>query len=137
MPYASAQDISDRYGADKLLLLADRNADDAADTEVVDQALRDASAEIDTYLAAKYSMPLPSVPDALVRLCVDIAVYRLGVSADLATEEMRQRYEDAVALLGRISKGTASLGLPKPPSSSNGAVLVAGPKRRFGRDNLL
>lgn len=135
--YASAQDIIDRYGNEQLLLLTDRDGNQAADTEVVDQALTDASAEIDTYIAAKYAMPLASVPASLVRPCVDIAVYRLAADRDLGTEEHRLRYEDAIAYLKRIAKGDVSLGLAKPPKSSNGVVFVKGRGRKFGRGTLL
>ena len=135
--YATQQDIIDRYGEETLLLLADRDDDQVIDGTVVDQALADASAEIDTYVAAKYPLPLPSVPDALVRLCVDIAIYRMAASSDVATEEQRKRYEDARTLLRRISLGESSLGLPEPPASTNEAVFVSSQKRRFGRGRLL
>ena len=135
--YATVQHITDRYGQDALILLTDRQGTGAIDTDVVDQALRDASAEIDTYLAAKYSLPLSLVPDVLVRLCVDIVMYRLAADRDLGTEERRKRYDDATALLTRIAKGLVSLGVPTPPASSNGVAFVQGPKRRFGRGKLL
>jgi len=137
MIYATTQDIIDRYSNDTLLLIADRDNDSVVDAIVVDQALADASAEIDGYLATKYELPLSVAPDVLIRPCVDIVVYRLSADADMATEERRVRYEDAVKLLERISKGIVSLGLPTPPPSSNGGVTFTGNKRRFGRGNKL
>jgi phage gp36-like protein len=137
MPYATQQQATDRYGADALLVIADRDGDGVIDADVLDQALADASAEIDTYLAARYQLPLATVPEVLVRLCVDITVYRLAADADMATDERRKRYEDAVALLVRISKGDVSLGLPVPPPSSNGVVSVTSQPRRFGRGSGL
>ncbi|MDP2548486.1 gp436 family protein [Oceanobacter sp. 4_MG-2023] len=135
--YATQSDISARYSQDQLLLLTDRDQDDSPDTDVVEQALQDATAEIDTYLAAKYQLPLPQVPAVLTRLCVDIAVYRLAADADMATDERRQRYDDAVSLLKRLATGAAALGLEQPPVSSNGAVFIAGPQRKFRRGRLL
>ncbi|WP_036536715.1 gp436 family protein [Oceanobacter kriegii] len=135
--YAAQSDISARYSQDQLLLLTDRDQDDAPDANVVDQALQDASAEIDTYLAAKYQLPLPQVPAVLTRLCVDVAVYRLAADADMATEERRQRYDDAVSLLKRLATGAASLGLEQAPASSSGAVFISGGKRNFKRGRLL
>lgn len=137
MPYANAQDIIDRYGNDTLLMLTDRDGDDQVDTQVIDQAVADATAEIDTYLAAKYSLPLPTTPSVLVRLCVDIAIYRLSSTADMVTEEKRQRYEDATTLLRRIAKGEVSLGISQPAPSSNGAVHISTKPRRFSRGRLL
>jgi phage gp36-like protein len=134
--YAGQQDIEDRYGADALLLVADRDGDGQADPDVVAQAVADADAEIDAYLAARYQLPLSTVPTVLKRLAADLLMYRLATTADLLTEEKRQRYEDAVKLLDRISKGSVSLGLAAPPSSSAGSAVRIGPDRRMTRDSL-
>lgn len=138
--YATAQDIVDRYGKDLLVLLTDIDSDaDCAsgecDTVAVLRAASDADAEIDMYLGARYNLPLPVVPDPLKRLAVDIMVYRLAATADVATEEQRKRYEDVIKVLAQFAKGLVSLGLPvtQTPTSSNGAVFVAGPQRLFGR----
>ena len=136
MAYATLQDIIDRYGEDDLLMAADRDGDDQVDTAAVDRALADASAEIGTYLAARYTLPISSVPEVLKRLCVDITLYRLAFNAVGNTEERRQRYEDAVALLVRISKGNVGLGMnTNPPSKGNG-VVISGPDRKFNRDTM-
>ena len=137
MPYATAQDIIDRYGNDTLLMLTDRDNDDQVDTQVIEQAVADATAEIDTYVAAKYTLPLPTIPSVLVRLCVDISIYRLSATADMVTEEKRQRYEDAIALLRRIAKGEVSLGISQPAPTSNGKVHMVSKPKRFGRSRLL
>lgn len=138
--YATAVDIVDRYG--KFLLVQLAEIDEAAncalgecDTTKVLQASADTRAEIDTYLAGRYVLPLAVVPPVLKRLAVDIMVYRLGSTADVATEEQRKRYDDALRLLLQISKGQVSLGLPlhQTPTSSNGVVFVKGPARKFGR----
>ena len=137
MPYATLKDITDRYGETDLLVAADRDGDDRVDTPAVNRAVRDASAEIDTYLAARYTLPLATPPSVLKRLCVDISLYRLAFNALGNTEERRQRYQDAVALLLRISKGDVSLGVgkdkdAKAASKGKGAV-IKGPVRRFSR----
>lgn len=136
MAYATQADIVDRYGEADLLVIADRNGDAVVDADVVARALADAAAEIDTYVSAKYALPLPSVPDVLVRINVDIAVYRLSTDAAQATEERRQRYEDCLAQLKDISKGIASLGISQPPPSSNGGAVLIGNARIFKRDGL-
>ena len=133
MSYATIQDVIARYGDDLLLILTDRDGDGAADMDVVDQALQDAAAEIDTYLAAKYQLPVTTTVPALVRVSVDIVVYRLAADRSTGTDEQRKRYEDAVSWLTKVSRGDVSLGLPKPPVSSNGAVFIKGPERRFKR----
>lgn len=139
MPYATAQDITDRYGSDLLLRIADRDGDDIADADAIERAGLDVDAEIDVYLAGRYVLPLAIVPAVLQALAVDMMIYRLAATAAVATEEMRKRYENATKLLDKISKGIVSLGLPtaSTPPSSNGVVFVQGPKRRFGRDRVL
>lgn len=135
MTYAIQQDIIDRYDQEQLLIVA--GDDDIVDAEKVTRAINDASAEIDTYLAAKYQLPLPTVPTVLVRLAVDIAMYRMASDADVATEERRQRFDDAIKLLRSMSEGKVKLGVQQTPPSSNGAVLVNSQPRRFNRGRLL
>ena len=134
MAYATTTDLTERYGADLLLLIADRNGDGAADAGVLEQALQDATAEIDAYLAAQYDLPLSETPAVLTRLAADIAVYRLSSEADRLTDERRQRYDDAVALLKRLAKGEASLGLASPGAPSR-AYSTSRP-RRFSRETM-
>ena len=137
MPYATQQDIIDRYGEEAFTVAADRDGDGLADAEAVERALSDADAEIDAYLAVKYELPLASTPPLLVRLAVDIAYHRLSPEADTATEARRSRYDQAVSLLKRLASGEVSLGLPEPPASASGeAHLVSNTERRFTRHTL-
>ena len=134
MTYATSAQVIERHGADAVLLLTDRDNDGTADSGAIERALEDASAEIDTYLAAKYDLPLSETPAMLVRLAADIAVYRLAVSADRRIDEHRVRYEDAVKLLVRIRKGEASLGLASPGAPSR--AFVSSRPRRFSRETF-
>jgi phage gp36-like protein len=77
------------------------------DTVVLGRALADADAEIDSYLAARYTLPLGSTPGVLTRLAADMTRYRLY--DDGMPETVRQRYEDAVSLLKRMAKGEGLL----------------------------
>lgn len=104
MAYATLFDLETRYGADEIAQLADR---DGIVSDVIAAALDDASTEIDAYLVVRYSLPLAEIPDLLTLICCDIARYRLW--SDDATEQIRQRYDDAVSVLGKLSKGTAQL----------------------------
>lgn len=134
MIYATSAQVIERHGADAVLLLTDRDNDGTADPGVLDRALADASAEIDTYVAAKYDLPLSETPEVLTRLAVDIAVYRLAVTAGKRIEEYRVRYEDAVALLKRIADGKASLGLASPGAPSR--AWTQSRPRRFSRETM-
>lgn len=141
MPYASADDIIQLYGADALYV-ADRNRDGEPDLTAVDRALTSASDEIDSYLAVRYTLPLPTVPGILRQHCVDIAVYRLALAADVRSDEHRKRYDDATAHLLQIVDGKAALVLPAPPASDDDVdvsgsaqpIVAGGPPRLWSRD---
>ncbi len=117
--YATQQDIIDRYSEDLLWNIAVLEADpeipeaeDQIDDVSIGLALSDASSECDVYLNARYAMPLGTIPPVLKICCVDIAVYNLATGVG-SSEDITKRYDRAVSLLNKISKGTADLGLPK------------------------
>lgn len=134
--YATQADMVGRYGEDAVLLIADRDRDGVIDPAVVERALTDATGEINSYLRAKYRLPLASVPEDLRRVACDIAHYRLSDDATLLTEEKRQRYDDALAWLKDLARGVARLDLPAPPSSASGGAVLIGSERRFTREKL-
>jgi phage gp36-like protein len=140
MHYATPTDLALRHGADRLIELTDRDSDGFGDDPQIAQALLDASYEIDGYLAARYRLPLPTVPPLLARIACDIAIYRLLSLRRMGDiEDARQRYEDARRLLESISKGVVALGLPadlpdpQQPQPSLAAASV-GSQRVMGRD---
>ena len=109
MSYATLQELVDRYGEERLVQLTDRSMAEVIDQAVLLRAIADA--EIDGYLAARYRLPLASVPPVLTRIAPDIVFYRLH--SDEAPEEVRTRYEDARRLLEGISRGSVGLGVPE------------------------
>lgn len=117
MTYATQIDLVDRFGAEELAQRTNRTDGLTIDTVVLERALADADAEIDSYLAARYTLPLSSTPVVLNRLACDIARYRLYDDGTPAT--VRQRYEDAVSLLKRMANGDVQL-------AGMAAVAVAG-----------
>lgn len=130
MSYAAETDIAARYGSNLLLTIADPDGTGAVNAALVTQALSDADELIDSHLQERYTLPLATTPSLLVALAVDIAVYRIAV---LPTEEMRNRYTDALKLLKNIATGVVQLGTtPIAPTSGQQANLV-GPPRMFGR----
>lgn len=138
MTYATQTDLVDRFGEAELAQLSDRAAGVVLDTTVINRALADADAEIDTYLATRYALPLASVPAVLPRLAADIARYRLF--DDRVTEAVRTRYQDAVGLLKRLASGDVLLdgAAATPPAAASGSVGVASraPARVFDADAL-
>jgi phage gp36-like protein len=85
------------------------------DDKVLNRALEDADAEVDGYLsAAGYTLPLATAPLNLRNKCCDIARYRLD--RNRPREDVRQRYEDAIAFLKDLASGRVKL----PIGSSGG-----------------
>ncbi|CAA0111641.1 Uncharacterised protein [BD1-7 clade bacterium] len=136
MPYASIDDITDRYRENELLVLF---GDDGIDTSRVNRALADATAEIDSHLAMRYDLPLAIVPAVLVRICVEITVYRLSVD-EAASDDRRQRYDDAVRQLKAIANGATSLGLAQADTDAsaggNDTVELISEPRAFSRRTM-
>ncbi len=119
MSYATQQDMVDAFGEVEMVELTnleDTNAQ-TIHSAVLTRSLDDASSLIDTYLQSRYTLPLPSIPRALVRPCADIARYYLDKTRQ--REDVRQRYEDALAFLKLLANGQVSLGLDETGESTN------------------
>lgn len=82
------------------------------------RACDDAASLIDGYLLTRYTLPLVSVPSLVVAWAADIARFKLW--DDRAPEEVRKRYEDALAQLKLLASGAMSL-----PPGSDGAKPAA------------
>lgn len=122
MAYATETDIVTLYGPNLLTVIADRDNDNIVDSDAVARSLEEASEEIDSYVGVKYAVPLSTSLASIRRCAVDIAVYRLAQTADVLTDELRQRYEDCIKLLLQISKGTATLNIAQP--GTDGASVI-------------
>lgn len=110
----TAKEIDDLIGADP-----DADPVEAGNVETLARACSDATSLIDGYLSARYSLPLLAVPSIVIGWAADIARYRLW--DDHAPEEVRRRYEDALAQLKLLSQGVIGL-----PPGSDGVPVSAG-----------
>ena len=110
MPYATAQDMLQRFGADELRQLTDRALPllGEIDQGVLGRALADADGVIDRHLGARYALPLAvPYPADLVRLACDIARYMLHDMS--APELVRDHYDDALRTLREMADGKLPL----------------------------
>ena len=126
MAYATQVDIIALYG-ETALYIADRDGDGVLDADAIERVLASATAEIDSYLAVRHALPLPEVPELLRQLAVDIGLYRLAVWRDALSEDIRQRFEDAIATCKRIADGKQALVLTAAPQEE-GEPEAAGPR---------
>ncbi len=146
MIYATPNDMIARYPNRDLVQLTNEDpTQTVVNTTALQQAVDDASAEIDGYLESRFLLPLNDPPAVLNRLTCDIAMYRLQALRPLHdTADARRRYEDAVALLVQVARGEVTLGLSadniEPPQSQDAVLTQAGgdpsgvlPQRIFDR----
>ncbi|EJP2451523.1 DUF1320 family protein, partial [Salmonella enterica] len=113
MLYASAQDMRDRY--DNLDDLLRQPGTDGLNERKLTQALNDAGAQVDSYLSAKYTLPLAVVPQVLVQHCCAIAFYYL--CDQQATDQVRDRYRDAMTWLREVKNGSIPIGVDEDGST--------------------
>jgi phage gp36-like protein len=138
MVYASADDMIARYPNRDLVQLTNEDPTQTEiDTTVIDQALADASAEIDGYLDGRFALPLTDEPPVLTRLACDVAMYRLQSLRPLHDmADARKRYDDAIGFLLRVARGEVTLGLTAnnlEPSDGKDEIVICDGRRAGSR----
>lgn len=144
MSYCTQTGITDgdimpgRISEDQLLQLTSEN--DTVDQDVIDDAIESADAEIDSYCGVKYSVPFATVPTRVKSLSADMATYYLFKKRAALVgmpESIRQSYDDAIAFLKDVSRGTASLGVdPAPTKNSATTLKVNSNDRTFSKGSM-
>ena len=163
MTYATPSVLLDQFAADEIAQRADRSiprlvsaemlkaaatggdmsgytVDEQAATAtalaLIGQKLLDADSVIDGYLLSRYQTPLAVVPRLIVGVACNLARYALY--DDIATEQITQRYKDAVKLLEAINTGKINLGKndSQVAPQDHGSVKCAAPDRVFNASSL-
>ena len=142
MTYATQQDLIDRAdnGERTLIELTDRAQPPlrAVNAVVVAKALGDADALIEPFLAARYAVPLATVPKLVNLIACDIALHNLY--GNRANEGVKAAYEEAMKLLRDIAAGRVTLGLDalNIPATTNGggSAQSFSSGRTFNADTL-
>ncbi|MDQ1847673.1 DUF1320 domain-containing protein [Gemmobacter fulvus] len=141
MSYATITEF--RAGIPNRDLVALTDLDDGTgvidDTRIQD-ALDDASAEIDSYIAKAVTLPLAEVPRILKVICRDLALHRLYVNIGHSMEARRSLRDDAISYLRSVARGEAALGdggsVIAPEITTPGIAMTEGPDRQMTRDRL-
>jgi len=111
MSYATIQNLLDRGYSQELIELTDtvNTPPTTIDDTTVQDALDDATAEINSYItAANVPTPLNPVPRIIVTRCIEIARYRLW--RDRASEKVTLDFQMAVKWLVQLADGAVQLG---------------------------
>jgi phage gp36-like protein len=123
MTYATVAEMASRYQRRNLdLLTKSRSDNNQPDDAIIVDALGDATALMDSYIVARYTLPLSVAPATLPQVCCVIAWYYLN---DIrATEQATQRYKDAIRWLEGVRDGKIPLGTDTTGAAPEGENLV-------------
>lgn len=123
MTYATVADMTFRYQRSNLDRLTSSKTDSGMpDDTVIVTALNDAAAIMDSYIVARYTLPLTVAPATLPQICCVIAWYFM---MDMqANEQATQRYKDAIRWLEGVRDGKIPLGTDTTGSAPEGENLV-------------
>ena len=112
---------------------------DAPDAEVVSEVIAKAAAEIDSYLAVRYVLPLVAVPAQVKHLAVDMAIYHIYSRRGMMLEIRGKNYDKAVAFLKDVAAGRAEIigaaGVELPGAEGQ-VVEVSSAERVFSRTKM-
>lgn len=135
MPYANVEHLRNALSPNDFEAMTDRDADGVLDAARVTQALEEASALADSYIA-QY-LPLTSVPASLRGAVLSLAIAQLA--GDGISEQQQTNRKQALVWLRDIGRGTAQLAVEAGTTATSDpdTVLVDCPRdNHFGGDGL-
>ncbi len=132
MAYSTAGDLQKQLSDAQLQQLTDDENTGVIDYSVIAKAIADADAEIDTYAAGRYSVPLAPVPAVINRYSVDMAIYNLYSRRANVPQHRMDRYNAALSWLKQLAQGLTTLGEATPQRSSD---QLGGPKNAVSSDD--
>lgn len=137
--YVTQADLVPAYleELDLVQLTQDDGSDDTVDTDTLDGVIVSASAEVDGYLGARYSLPFDETPQLVKDLTARVVVYQLYRRRGSVPEQTLDDYKRVEALLTKLSKGVVTLGTqPEPEGNSERLVRSTSREPVFGRDKM-
>jgi len=120
MAYSTLTDIKKQIDEDTLIRLTDDEDAGSVDTDITDEAIAYADADIDARLTGKYTLPLSPVPVKIRQCSVDIAIYNLYSRRETPPENRDLRYKNALAFLEDVRTGAIDLGVSDPAADDDG-----------------
>lgn len=137
--FATLEAMTEKFGERELIGLTDNEKpyQDVINMDKLNAAMDEANSEIEGYIAARYSLPLQTVPPFLKSLACHMARYHACTGAMSDNDPIKTRYENAVKSLKEISKGTIALGgspigESTPVKTSNNSVVMNIGRHDFG-----
>lgn len=146
MPYCFVKSTDGATSFEKILgtkITAQLSGDGSGVTiaeSVLAEVIADAQSIVDGHVGVRYTVPFEdgSVPKEISQCTLDIAIFKAYENKSGADSRVRQRYEDAMALLDKIAKGRFALALTTGDvvaATAAPSVRVKGKPRLFDRDD--
>ena len=137
MAYCTQADILNQLTSAELIQLTDDAGSGSVDAAKVDAALNAASATIDAYAGARYTLPL-QISEKIKQLCVDLAIYELEKRRRRIREATLAARDAALSFLRDLARGRAVLDQPAgaQPQSTEADVQTTDQDRAFSDENL-
>lgn len=136
MSYVNVDQLISRFGENEIRQLSDHGNTGDIDQQVVDTAINDAAAEIDSYLVERYPTPLATTPQRITDIAASLVLCRLYIH-DMP-EQVANTCKEARRWLEGVAAGKWSV--PGLAESANAEAVAApqssAPGRLFTRDTL-
>lgn len=123
--------------------IEDKQEREAKITKLCEDAISDACAEIDGYLAKRYKVPFTRTPQVISKFAKDIAVYNLvsrtGIDESDREKTFLNRYNAAVKFLLDVAKGIISIGVEEDMGGNSEAANgfnMQSSSRVFSRESM-
>lgn len=144
MNYTTIDDLEARMGTTVYVQLTDDAGTGSGDTAKAAAALAAAEAEVDSYLAVRFAVPVEVAGEAeraeiLKAVTLDLAEYRLHARRPPVTEAVVRKRAEAVRWLERVASGAVQLpggSVPAARTSGGTVARVRGAQRVFTRDSM-
>lgn len=141
MAYCSQSDLENAIEENILIELSDDDKDGVIDSGIVERAIADADAIVNSYLRKVFSVPLdPPIPDIVRKLSVDLSIYNLFArrAAHFDTPEwLIKKHDDSFSMLRAINRGEIDLDVEPPPANSAAQVASVNYPTRLFTDSTL
>jgi len=135
--YCTQADLEKRIRPSELVQLANDTGGSTVDADILNEAIDDASSEIDAVAGARYSVPFSPIPDFIVKLACDLTLVALAERRGAAPKWVETRAARVRSNLKRLAAGTLTLGLqPEPARNDERAPVQTGPAPTFTADSL-
>ena len=143
MAYCTVGEVLDMLKADMMnVIIGDDYIEDEQErikviSPLAEQAVGDAEAEIDGYLAKRYKVPFVKTPQVINKFAKDIALYNLvsrkGIDESEREKTYLTRYNSAITFLTKVDIGVSEKSIED--AAKNG-FSMKNAKRLFTRESM-